>query len=248
MIKEKRRKKKLFSKIIKILLVLILLIAIAILVVLKVFTIENVQIEGNKLYDQEVIQNVVLNDEYSWNSLYVFLKYKIQDTDTVPFVDTMDISIKDPHTLKIEVYEKGILGYIYIPGIDENAYFDKDGLVVETSSDVIKGIPKIEGIQCDEVVLYEKLPINGSQLRQMLSLTQTLKRKKLVPDSIKYGVANAPELKYKKVKVLIGDEELLTMKVDRLEAIMPSLKGEAGTLHLENWSEENTNIVFDKKK
>ena len=27
---------------------------------------------------------------------------------------------------------------------------------------------------------------------------------------------------------------------------MPSLDGLSGTLHLENWTEETTNIVFDK--
>mgnify|MGYP000255413098 CR=1 FL=1 len=41
----------------------------------------------------------------------------------------MSISLDSPHTLHISVYEKGMLGYIYIPGINENAYFDKDGFV-----------------------------------------------------------------------------------------------------------------------
>ena len=105
---------------------------------------------------------------------------------------------------------------------------------------------KIEGIDCEKVVLYEKLPIKTSKLRDILTLTQALKRKKLVPDSIIYGGVNEPELKYKKVSVFVGDISLLTQKVDRLEAIMPSIKDMNGTLHLESWTEENTNIVFDK--
>ena len=58
-------------------------------------------------------------------SLYVFLKYTFSDTQQLPFIDTMEISLKDPQTLHIMVYEKGMMGYIYIPGISENAYFDK---------------------------------------------------------------------------------------------------------------------------
>ena len=190
MIKEKRKRKRRFLFFIRGFLIVMLLIAIAILIILKVFTVENVEIEGNKLYEQKVIEDVVLNDEYSWNSLYVFIKYKFVDTQDVPFIDTMDISLAGPHTLKIKVYEKGMMGYLYIPGINENAYFDKDGIVVETSSDVIEKVPKIEGIDCEKVVLYEKLPIDSAELRDILTLTQALKRKKLVPDSIVYGGTN----------------------------------------------------------
>ena len=97
-----------------------------------------------------------------------------------------------------------------------------------------------------KVVLYEKLPIDGARLREILTLTQALKRNSLIPDSITYGVANEPELSYGNVKVKMGSLELLTQKVERLAKIKPKLKGLNGTLHLENWTEETTNIVFDK--
>lgn len=104
--------------------------------------------EGNKLYDAKVIEKAVLNDEYSWNSLYVFLKYKFVNTSEVPFVDTMEISLKDPQTLHIKVYEKGIMGYLYLSSINKNVYFDKDGIVTELSDRVIEDTPQILGIDC----------------------------------------------------------------------------------------------------
>ena len=146
------------------------------------------------------------------------------------------------------LYEKGMLGYIYIPGINENAYFDKDGFVVETSSDTVPGVPCIDGISCDKVVLYEKLPIKQTMLKDILELTQGLKRQDLVPDSVDYGAQNAPVAKYGNVSVIIGDTTKLTRKIERLKAIMPSLEGQSGTLHLESWTEETTNIVFDKSE
>lgn len=246
MIKEKRRKARKRKKIAIALLIILLLLAAAALIVIKVFRAEKVEVEGNELYDAKVIEKAVLNDKYSWNSLYVFLKYRFVDTKKVPFVDTMEITLKDPQTLHIKVYEKGIMGYLYISSIDENAYFDKDGLVVETSSKVIDGTPQIIGIDCDKVVLYEKLPIGNAKLREILTLTQALKRNSLIPDSITYGVANEPLLAYGKIKVEMGSLELLTQKVERLAKIKQSLEGMDGTLHLENWTEETTNIVFDK--
>ena len=144
--------------------------------------------------------------------------------------------------------KNGMLGYIYIPGINENAYFDKDGFVVETSSDTVPGVPCIDGISCDKVVLYEKLPIKQTMLKDILELTQGLKRQDLVPDSVDYGAQNAPVVKYGNVSVIIGDTTKLTRKIERLKAIMPSLEGQSGTLHLESWTEETTNIVFDKSE
>ena len=58
----------------------------------------------------------------------------------------------------------------------------------------------------------------------------------------------APVAKYGNVSVIIGDTTKLTRKIERLKAIMPSLEEQSGTLHLESWTEETTNIVFDKSE
>lgn len=247
MIKEERRKAKKRKNILITLLLILIILAIALLIIMNVFKVKKVEVEGNQLYDSSVIEDAVLNDDYSWNSLYVFLKYKFVDTKEIPFIDTMEISLKNPQVLHIKVYEKGMMGYLYVSSIDENVYFDKDGFVVETSSEVIDGVPQMKGIECDTVVKYEKLPIKGADLREILTLTQALKRNSLIPDSITYGGANEPELAYGKVKVTMGSLNLLTQKVERLAKIKPSLEGMEGTLHLENWTEETTNIVFDQK-
>ena len=112
MIKEERRKKKKRKNILQVILGILIVLALAVLIIFTVFKVKNVEVEGNKLYDAKVIEKAVLNDEYSWNSLYVFLKYKFVNTSEVPFVDTMEISLKDPQTLHIKVYEKGIMGYL----------------------------------------------------------------------------------------------------------------------------------------
>ena len=252
MIKEERRaerKKKTRLKIILLaILSLVLVIAASALIIVKVFVVNNVKVEVNELYDEELIKSTVFNDEYSWNSLYVLLKYTFTDAEQLPFIDAMEIQMEDPQTLKIKVYEKGMMGYLYIPAIGENAYFDKDGIVVETSTRVIENVPKMEGLQCSEVVLYEKLPIDNKLLKQLLTLTQTLKRDGLEPDAIRYGTEYEPVLIYDSVAVNLGSIELLTQKVERMKEILPQVEEMSGTLHLENWTEESTNIVFKKNE
>lgn len=246
MIKEERRRKKRRKIGLYILLILILLIAAGVFIVMNVFTVENVVVEGNELYSSTQIENMVLNDEYSWNSLYVDLKYRFVDIGEVPFVDTMEVSLDNPHTVHIKVYEKGMLGYLYINSIGQNAYFDKDGFVVETSTEVIDGVPKITGISCEEVVLYEKLQLENSDiLRDLLNLTQTLKKYNLLPDEIQYDSNMEPVLYYGTIQVKIGSEDNLSQKVVRLSIILPQLDGLSGTLHLETWTPETTDIIWD---
>ena len=247
MIKEERRRKKRRKIGLYILLILILLIAAGVFIVMNVFTVENVVVEGNELYSSTQIENMVLNDEYSWNSLYVDLKYRFVDIGEVPFVDTMEVSLDNPHTVHIKVYEKGKLGYLYINSIGQNAYFDKDGFVVETSTEVIDGVPKITGISCEEVVLYEKLQLENSDiLRDLLNLTQTLKKYNLLPDEIQYDSNMEPVLYYGTIQVKIGSEDNLSQKVVRLSIILPQLDGLSGTLHLETWTPETTDIIWDR--
>ncbi len=247
MIREVRKRKKRRKTGLYIFLFLVLLIAVGAVVVTQVFTVENVVVEGNELYSSKQIENMVLDDEYSWNSLYVYLKYRFVDIGEVPFVDTMEVSLDSPHTVHIKVYEKGMLGYLYIDSIGQNAYFDKDGFVVETSTDVIEGVPKITGIKCNEVVLYEKLTLENTRiLRDLLTLTQTLKKYELLPDEISYNSNMEPVLYYGPIQVNVGSEDNLSQKVVRLSIILPQLSGLSGTLHLEAWTPETTDIIWDR--
>lgn len=247
MIKMNRSKKKKRKHVFVIFLAVLAFLAIALLIIVKLFTVQTVEVEGNELYTNDQIQEWVLNDDYSWNSLYVYLKYRFFDTQEVPFIDTMEVGIKSPHTIVITVYEKGLLGYLTLDSIGQNVYFDKDGFVVETSSEVIDGIPQITGLTCDKVVLYEKLDFgDASVLKTLLNVTQSLKKYSLVPDAIQYAENGTITLTYGTVTVILGQAEELTEKIIRLQKIMPSIKEMTGTLHMEDWSEETTDITFEK--
>ncbi len=217
----------------------------AFLIIWNVFTVKNVVVEGNELYSTKQIQELALDDKYSWNSLYVLFKSKFAKKEAIPFVDLMEISLDNPHTVHIKVYEKGSIGYIYISSTDQNAYFDKDGFVIETSGELIDGIPRIDGLGCDKVVLYEKLPIeNDDILKEVLVCTQALKKYEVVPNTITFDSSNNITLRYDTIKVLLGDGTNLTEKIMRLPVILPDLEGKTGTLHVEDWSTDNKNIIF----
>ena len=151
-----------------------------------------------------------------------------KDKAVIPFVQDYEVSVAWPNKLEIKVYEKALLGRVYIDTLGQNAYFDKDGFVLEMSSKVIEGIPKISGLDVEQIVLYEKLPIKGKNvLKNLLSLTQMLKKYEHVPESIKYSKEGNYTLKYQGITVLLGQAQKLNEKIVRLTYVLTKLDGTA---------------------
>ncbi len=241
----KRGKRKQRRRVLRVVLpTVILILALGAVMIWKVFVVRDVEVEGNEIYSAQQIESWVLDDEYSWNSLYVVLKNKFQKQEEIPFVDSMEISLKSPSKIRIRVIEKGVLGYVYIPSLGKNAYFDKDGFVVELSNEVIDGTIKITGLSVDHAVLYEKLGMEDSGiLRTLLSLTQLVKKYERIPETI-YVQGDTVLLSYGNIQVDVGSGSSLNEKIMRMDQILPQLEGQTGTLHLDTWSESSTDIYF----
>ena len=146
-VRKRRKRKKIGRMILTAILIIAMLAGLCAILIWKVFVVKSVSVKGNEIYTDKQIEDWVLDKEYSWNSLYVYFENKCNKTEEIPFVDSLRIRLKSPQKLEITVVEKGILGYLYVPSLGKNAYFDKDGFVVETffrnNSD---GVTKINGL------------------------------------------------------------------------------------------------------
>ncbi len=244
---KKGKKKSRLRRFLMAALVLAVLLGVGAYAVTNVFTVEKTVVTGNEHYPDRTITDWILDDEYSWNSLYVYFRYKFVDPKEMPFVDSMEVSLRSPHVLEIHVSEKIMLGRIYVDALGQSAYFDKDGFVVEMSSEEVGGVPLVEGLETDKIVLYEKLPIKDKGvLKDLLSLTQMLKKYNMKPENIRYEGDGGFSLKYGDIYVRMGEPQNLNEKVTRLARIIPMLEGEKGTLHLESWAEYSTDVTFEK--
>lgn len=246
--RKKRKQDRMRRMLTVILPVILLIVALGAVMVWKVFVVEEVDVVGNEIYSDEQIETWALNDDYSWNTIYVFLKNKFKKPEPIPFVDSLNISVKSPKHIQIKVTEKGVLGYIYIPSLGENAYFDKEGFVVELSTNVLPDTMKISGLAVDNAVLYQKLDLNDeSILRTLLSLTQLLKKYEQEPEII-YVQSNEILLSYGDIQVQVGTGSFLNEKIIRMNQILPQLAGKTGMLHLDTWNKENTDIYFKQNE
>lgn len=211
--------------------------------------IKHVEIKENRLYEEEKIKQLVLNDKYSWNALYVYFKYKFTKVDKLPFIDTVEVKLTSPNSLTFTVYEKGMLGYIYQEKNCKNIYFDKDGVVIESSVKVIPDVPNIIGLSCEKIKTMEKLQFKHKKsLDDLLSITKIMKKYEFAPNTITFLETGNIVLDFGDIKVNLGKPVKLTEKVTRLQKIYPMLEGKKGVLRLDAWSEETRDIPFEMEE
>lgn len=224
--------------------IVIVCLAAAALVVVSVFRVQNVSVEGNVHYTSEEIEAMVLTDRLSYNSLYLSLKYRNKEIRDIPFIETMSVRVDSPDSITIHVYEKSVAGYVEYMG--RYMYFDRDGIVVESSETRTEGIPQVTGIRFDHVVLYEELPVENTDIfQEILSITQMLSKYQITTDKIYFNESNEITLYFDNIRAKLGKDNL-EEKVMRLEQILPNLSGESGVLDLQNYSEDRKNVTFQK--
>lgn len=243
MVKERKKRNRKMRYIV-VIVILVLLIAIAGIgaYVLSKYTVKTIYVEGNTHYTDAQIISFVMENRLDYNSVYLSLKYKNKEITGIPFVQAMDIKILSKDTIKIMVYEKSLAGYVEYLG--RFLYFDKDGVVVESSSERINGIPQVSGLSFDSVELYEKLPIgDDSVFGSILSITKLLSKYDLAADRI-YFTGKEITLYFGDVRVALGTSGHIDEKVARLYYILPELAGRSGVLNMKDYENVTDNVTF----
>ena len=102
-----------------------------------------------------------------------------------PGLESMDVSLKNPWTLRVTVTEKKSIGYI--ERRKQRVYFDAEGLVLIDGFTMINDVPLVEGITFKNIKLYQKMECENSNIFGEISYTtQELKKHELVADKIVY--------------------------------------------------------------
>ena len=85
-------------------------------------------------------------------------------------------------------------------------YFDKDGIVVESSSKLYSGVPQIEGLKFTSIVLGSKLDAgDDSVFSDILELTQAFEKYNLDIDKVYFDSSYNVTLYMNEVKIILGN-------------------------------------------
>lgn len=217
----------------------------AVLYVKTQYTVTNVIVNGNSHYTDDQIRDFVMRKPYEFNSLYLRFKYDGKSVEDIPFVEKMDVEIVSADTVKINVYEKAMAGYVEYLG--HYMYFDKDGIVVESSMEKIPGIPFVTGLKYNHVVLHEALPVKDPGVfLEILNIAQLLNKYEIVTDRISFDSMGNITLYFGKARVALGTNDYIDEKINEMHLLLTQLYGYSGVLHMENYTGEEVNFSFDK--
>lgn len=209
------------------------------------FRTTSIEYEGNTRYSDEEMTKYIFGGKYNVNTLAYFFFTSRQEKAVVPFVQDYEVTISWPNKLIVKVYEKSIIGYIRYMGY--NLYFDKDGIVVDSSQDILEGIPEVTGLDYSNVVLHSKLDIKDEKIFDiLLELVQLCDKYEIPVEKVFFDQNCDVTMYIEDIRVILGDSSTITAKIYEVSQMMPQMSGLSGTLHMENFSEDTSSIIFKK--
>lgn len=207
-----------------------------------VFRVDVIEYEGNTHYSDEEMSDFLFEGKTP-NSLIYFL---FGNTNIeIPFIQKYDVEIKWPNKFYVMVYEKPIIGYVKYMG--SYMYFDKDGIVVESSTELIDSVPEVQGLEYSSIVLNKKIEVaDESIFDKILELAQGFDKYDLDVDSIFFDSEGNIYVYIGSVKVAMGNTDDYSERLFELKQLYSKLNGLSGTLYLNEFDGSSDTIIFKK--
>lgn len=240
-IKHKKRK--------TILLVCALLILIAIAVIFTQFELDDITVSGNVHYTENEIKDIVLSNGKTHNTFVLWVSNKINHTKDKPFINKIDIQYLTKNKISIEVIEKPLAGCLENMG--DYIYFDRDGMVLESSTEKFEDIPCVTGLKVDYFILGEKLPIEDTKKFDLiLAVTKLINEYSVEVDKVYFNISDNLILYKGDLRIDLGKGDKIEEQLAVLPAIIEQAEasGATGTLKMEKYSWETNTIPLKPKK
>jgi len=203
--------------------------------------IQDVRVMGNKTYTDEQAEALVFSDYWDRNSALCLINRIRGKKKTLPFVQDYEIILTGPVSCDLIIYEKNPIGCIVY--MSNYMYFDKDGVMVESSSTRLPDVPVISGLKFGHVVLGKELPAGSPQLfNEIMNLTQQFNLYEIACETIHFDEYRniTISLSGGDVDVYLGSNEDILAKISVLHDMLPEIKahGLKGTLDLSNYNDK----------
>ena len=190
-----------------------------------------IEFSGSEKYTDKELSEYLFPTKKSANPFVFWFTSRFKEHVEIPFVEDYDVELDGLSHFNVTFYEKSLVGYVEYMG--SYKYFDKDGIVVESSSRLIEGVPFVTGIDVDYIVLHSKLPVEDDKVFDvLLDITQLLNKYEIDVDKI--FISNELEIRLylNKIRVELGTKKDLSEKIMDLRDILPNLSDVSGVLDM----------------
>ncbi len=214
---------------------------------LTTFKLKEIEVVGCDMASADQVKKDFESRIKFGNTLEMMIRSKFDNDCDVPFVAKTDIEYVNKNKVRIQVYEKSVAGCIQY--MENYIYFDKDGIVLETSPEKFENVPYIKGLKVKSWEYGEELPLEDKKkFNLILNITQLIYKYGLVIDGIQFTQEDEIILHYDNIEVLLGDGSNLAVQMMNLGSILDGLDGKKGVLYMKEFSEDNSTASFKVSK
>ena len=227
----------------------ILLLILGILLVLVTARFQSIEITGNRRYSEEEIRAMLFPGSWDTDSFYQFLKEHTREHAEYPFIESYELHWKGPLKLKVRVREKNVVAYVGF--MSSRFYFDRDGMVVESTQEPLEGVPRIEGLDFGSISLHKRISVKNDRVfHDIMNLTNALSELQISCESIRYDDSLNATLNLGDIRVKLGADQDMEEKISCLREILPKLSGKRGELDLSTYLDRGgrDSFIFTESK
>lgn len=237
----REKKRKLINGILLFCLFLCVLLAVY-LILQRVYKLEEIKVEGLTYYTEEDFLNRILDKKMKKNTLLLRLDEKLHHRSEIPYIEDYEIISEGKNKIKVMVYEKILVGCVNVMG--DYLYFDKDGLVTESSAEWKSQVPLIKGLVFDRILLHEKLKIEREELYlQILNLTKLLNEYSIPVRVITFNSRGEVELTTDHHLFQLGKREAYNLQIQKISDIFPSIKDRELSIDLSDYNGGSGDLI-----
>jgi cell division protein FtsQ len=204
--------------------------------------------DGCNFYSEQQLEKKIVNGMLEHNSIFLYIKYRYFKVNKLPFIQKISIERNSNHEITIHVYEKTLIGCIRY--MNEYIYFDKDGIVLETSEKRLKNVPYIAGIHFIGFTMYGKVTVEDESVFDTIyELSRVLQKYKIIIDKINLKSDNEVSLVSGDITILLGKKKFYDEQFAALSSIIPKAQatGKMGILDMTNY-EVGESVIFKQLK
>ncbi|MCR4675378.1 MAG: hypothetical protein K5675_10220 [Lachnospiraceae bacterium] len=248
--KIKKRKKAVFrTYFLHIFMALAIILVAGVLIIGFFFSADKVTFSGNTILSDSELAGYLFTDKYSNNTVYCWGKNLLCPREDIPFVESVKMKLKNPNTLQVIIKEKTFVGRM-TDSEGNNVYFDSENNVKEVSTTLLDSVVEVtmEDVELSGLSVGDVLPLKTKRKRELSNLFRYLEEQSISVSSIHFTDEGGITINYKNILINLGTSSNLEAKILRLRYILPQIEDQSGTLHLEDWSEGNRDIVFEKNE
>ena len=141
---------------------IVLLLGVVITIFCVYNRIDTINVKGCQYYSEEEIEKNLLTGVEGKNSILLYLKARYIGLKELPYIEKVTVRRENNHVVTIRVYEKSLIACVKY--MSQYLYFDKDGVILNTSEEAMEGIPIISGLTFSGFKIYETLEVEEKSI------------------------------------------------------------------------------------